>query len=102
MHFSSAPSATSQEMVRAIMAEKNLDKIIRKTTMETMNIIKEQMARMVATVKTTVWGGKHRSLSLVLKKYDYRTVTRDSSATIDCLSNPAQVNESITAFSIPF
>ena len=60
------------------MAEKPLDRIIGKPATESMNIMTEQMGRMVAAVKTTVGGGKHESLALVLNKYDYRNVTREA------------------------
>ena len=56
MKFYSAPSARIQETMRAIMAEKPLDKIVRKPTTKTMNIMTEEMAKMVATIKTTAWG----------------------------------------------
>ena len=40
-------------------------------------------------------------MALIIEKYDYRIVTRDLSATIDWLLNPAPVNKAITAFSTP-
>ena len=65
------------------MADKPPDEIIGQPTTESMNILTEKMAKMVAVVKKTAWGGNHGSLALVLDKYDYRTVTRDTGAKID-------------------
>ena len=48
------------------MAEKPLNKIIGQPTTEYMNIMTEPMAKMVSAMKTTVWGGKHGSLELIL------------------------------------
>ena len=56
---------------------------------------------MVTSTKTTAWGGKHGSLSLVLDKDDHRTVARDSSATINRIPKPSPVSKAITAFSTP-
>ena len=70
MNFSYAPDTTSRETVWAIMAEKPLDKIIEQPTTESMNIMTEQMAKMVDAAKTTAWGGKHGSLALVLDNKD--------------------------------
>ena len=59
------------------MTVKPHDKIFGKPTTKTMNIMTEKMAKMVAVVKTTVWGRKHRYLALLLGKEDYRISTRD-------------------------
>ena len=48
------------------MAVKPLDKIIRQPMTDSMNIIMEQMTKMVSTVKTTVLGRKNESLALFL------------------------------------
>ena len=53
------------------MAEKHLDKIIWQPTIKSMNIMTEQMAKMVATVKKIEWGRKHGFLALVLDEDDY-------------------------------
>ena len=60
------------------------------------------MAKMVASVKTTEWEVKQGSLALFLDKGDYRTVMRDSVATINQLAKPAPVNKAITEFSTQF
>ena len=102
MYFSSANSATIQETVQAIIVEKPLDKIISQPTIKNMNIMTEQMSKIVDAVKTAKWGLKHSSLALVLGKYDYITGMRDATATIDWISKPAPVNKSIMAFSMHF
>ena len=84
------------------MSDKPLNKIIWQPNTKTTNIMMEQMAKMVATVKTTAWWGKHGSLALVLDKDDYRTVIRDSPATINHILKLAPLNEAITSFSKPF
>ena len=58
------------------MAAKPLDIIVRQPTMETMSKMLEQMAQMVALVKTTTWGGHHGSLALVLDDVDYSSITK--------------------------
>ena len=52
MYFSSANSATIQETVQAIIVEKPLDKIISQPTIKNMNIMTEQMSKIVDAVKT--------------------------------------------------
>ena len=47
------------------------------------------------------WVG-YGSLVLVLDEDDYRTVTRDSSATIDWLPKPEPVSKAVVVFSTPF
>ena len=58
------------------MTAKPLDIIVGQPTTETMNKIVEQMAQMVAPVKTTAWGGRHGSLALVLDDADYSSITK--------------------------
>ncbi len=60
------------------MAAKPLDVIIGQPNTETMNKMVEQMAQMVAPVKTTTWGGCHGSLALVLDNADYSSITKAS------------------------
>ena len=71
------------------MTVKPHDKIFGKPTTKTMNIMTEKMAKIVASVKTTVWGGKHGSLALVINEDDYITIMRDATETIDQLTKPA-------------
>jgi hypothetical protein len=75
MNYSSARGLFVHATVNLIMAAKPLDTIVGQPTTKFMDWMKEQMVQMVAPVKTTVWGGLHGSLSLVLDYVDYATVT---------------------------
>jgi hypothetical protein len=62
---------------------------------KSMDWMTEQMAQMVAPVKTTAWGGLHGLLALVLDDKDYTTVTRRAVTSTDCLVQPPAVNPAI-------
>ena len=66
MNYTSATGSSVHQTVSLIMVAKSLDVIIGQLTMETMNKMVEQMAQIVAPVKTTAWEGHHGSLALVL------------------------------------
>jgi hypothetical protein len=66
MKYSSATGLSVHQTVALIMSEKLLDIIVSQPTTESMDRMTEQMAQMVAPVKTTAWGGLHGSLALVL------------------------------------
>ncbi len=59
------------------MSAKLLDVIVGQLTTKSMDRMTEQMAQMVAPVKTTTWGGLHGSLALVLDDADYATVSKN-------------------------
>ncbi len=61
--------------VNLIMAAKPLDIIVGQPTTESMDRMMEQLAQMVAPIKTTAWGGLHGSLALVLDDTKYAIVT---------------------------
>ena len=63
-------------MVSLLMSTKPLDVIVGQPTTKTMNRMTEQMAQMVAPVKTTAWGGLHGSLALVLDDAEYALITK--------------------------
>jgi hypothetical protein len=67
-----------------------------------MNKMVEQMAQMVAPVKTTAWGGCHGSLTLVLDKVDYSSITKACVTTTTPVTQPDVINKGITATSTPF
>ncbi len=71
MNYTSATGSSVHQTVILIMAAKPLDIIVGQLTMDTMNKMVEQMAQMVAPVKSTVWGGHHGSLALFLNDVDY-------------------------------
>jgi hypothetical protein len=76
MNYTSAMGSSVHQTVSLIMAAKPHDVIIGQPTTETMNKLVEQMAQMVALVKTTAWGGRHGSLVLVLNNADYSNITK--------------------------
>jgi hypothetical protein len=76
MNYLPATGSSIHQTVSLLMCTKPLDVIIRQTTTKTMNWMTEQMAQMVAPVKTTAWGGLHGSLALVLDDADYALITK--------------------------
>jgi hypothetical protein len=88
-------------MVSLIMAAKPLDVIIRQLTTETMNKMVEQMAQMVAPIKTTAWGGRHGSLALVLNNADYSSITKACVTSTTPVTQPDAINKGITATLTP-
>jgi hypothetical protein len=88
-------------MMNLIMAAKPLDVIIGQPTTETMNKMVEQMAQMVAPIKTTTWGGCHGSLALVLDNADYSSITMACVTTTTLVTQPDSINKGIMATSTP-
>jgi hypothetical protein len=78
MNYTSATGSSIHQMASLIMAVKPLNVIIGQPTTETMNRMIEQMAQMVAPIKTTAWGGCHGSLALVLDNANYSSITKVS------------------------
>ncbi len=70
------------QTVALIMLEKLLNVIVGQPTTNSMDGMTEQMAQMVAPVKTTAWGGLHRSLALILNNAEYATVTNKNIVTM--------------------
>jgi hypothetical protein len=67
-----------------------------------MNKMGEQMAQMVAFVKTTAWGGRHGSLALVLDDADYLSmITKAKITSTTPVNQPDTINKSVTATSTP-
>jgi hypothetical protein len=67
-----------------------------------MEKMMEQMAQMVAPVKTTTWGGLHGSLALVLDDMDYATVTKNIVTSLALLTKPTTINPKINKLSNPY
>jgi hypothetical protein len=84
------------------MAAKPLDIIVGQPSTETMNKMVEQMAQIVAPVKTTTWGGRHGSLALVLDNTDYSSITKVRITSAKLVTQPDAINKGITATSTPF
>jgi hypothetical protein len=76
MNYTSAAGLSVHQMVSLIMSAKPLDVIVGQPTTKSMNKITEQMAQMVAPIKTTAWGGWHGSLALDLDNTDYKSITK--------------------------
>jgi hypothetical protein len=101
MNYTLAMGSSVHQMVSLIMAAKPLNVIIGQPTTETMNKMVEQMAQMVALVKTTAWGGPHGSLVLVLDNMDYSTITKMRVTSTTPVTQPDAINKGITATSTP-
>jgi hypothetical protein len=95
MNYSSASGLSVHATVNLIMAAKPLDVIVGQPTMAFMDKMMEQMAQMVAPVKTTAWGGLHGSLALILDNADYKIITKAVVKSTTRLGQPALVNPKI-------
>ncbi len=62
----------------------------------------EQMAQMVAPVKTITWGGLYGSLALILDDADYATVTKNRVTLAAPLSKLTTINPKINKLSNPY
>ncbi len=71
MNYTLAAGSSIHQMVSLIMLAKPLDVIVGQPTTKSMNKMMEQMAQMVAPVKTFTWGGQRGLLALVLDNMDY-------------------------------
>ena len=80
--------AAVREAVCAIIAPMPIDKIIGQPTNSTVNLLKHQVAKITAVVKTTSWGGRHGHLALVLDDDEYRVVTGNATHTTTRLVAP--------------
>ena len=96
MSSPTANEATVYEAVRAIVSPLPLDKIVGQPTTSTVNHLRQQIAKIVAAVKTTSWGGRHGHLALMLNDAEYRTVTGNPDITIDRLPTPPIVATGLT------
>ena len=70
--------AAVREAVRAIIAPMPIDKIIEQPSNSTVNLLKQQVTKIAAAVKTMSWGGRHGHLALILTDNEYRLVTGDA------------------------
>ena len=67
--------ASVQESIRAQIGTSAIDKIIGQPTTTSVNNLKEQIAKIAASVKTTKWGGRHRYLPLVLDDTEWQAAS---------------------------
>ncbi len=101
MNYTSTTGSSVHQTVSLIMAAKPLDVIVRQPTTETMNKMVEQMAQMVAPIKTTTWGGWHGSLALVLDNTDFSSITKAHITSTKLVTQPDAINKGIMATSTP-
>jgi uncharacterized membrane protein YgcG len=102
MNYSSATRSSVHQTVALIMSAKPLNVIVGQPTTKSMDRMAEQMAQMVAPVKSTAWGGLHGSLALVLNDADYATVTKNIVILAAPLSKPITMNQRINELSNPY
>jgi hypothetical protein len=95
MNYSSAGGSSVHTTVNLIMTAKPLDTIVGQPTTKSMDWMMEQMAQMVAPVKTTARGGLHGSFALVLGDANYATVTRQAVTSTARLVQPPADNPAI-------
>jgi hypothetical protein len=90
------------QTVALILSAKPLNVIVGQPITKSMDRMTEQVAQMVAPVKTTAWGGLHGSLALVLDDVDYATVTKNIVTLAAPLSKPTTINPKINKLSNPY
>jgi hypothetical protein len=95
MNYSSDTVLSTHQMVALIISAKPLNVIVGQPTTESMDRMVEQMAQIVAPVKTIAWGGLYGSLALVLDNADYATVTKNIVASSAPLSKPTTIKPKI-------
>eukprot|EP00804_Cyclotella_cryptica_P022417 CCRYP_021145-RA/>CCRYP_021145-RA protein AED:0.48 eAED:0.36 QI:0/0/0/0.66/1/1/6/0/1537 len=86
--FPTTNEAAVRKAVCAIIAPISIDKIIGQPLNSTVNLLKQQVAKIAAAVKTTSWGGRHGHLALVLNDDEYRLITGDATQTTTRLVAP--------------
>jgi len=71
----SATETAVREAVRTKIYTMPLSKISGQPTTATANHLKEQIAKIAASIKTTKWGGRHCHLPLVLSDPEWQTAS---------------------------
>jgi hypothetical protein len=102
MNFSLATGSSIHQTGALIMSAKPLNVIISQPTTNSMDRMMEQMAQIVAPVKTTAWVGLHGSLALILVDADYATVTKNIVILLVPLIKPTMINPRINKQSNPY
>ena len=62
------------EAIRVIISPMPIHKIIDQPSNLTINLLRQQVAKIATAMKTTSWGGRHRHLALMLNDTEYQTV----------------------------
>jgi hypothetical protein len=89
-------------MVALIMSAIPFNIIVGQPTTKSMDRMKEQVAQVVASIKTTAWGGLHGSLALILNAADYAMVTKNIFTLLAPLMKPITINPKINKQSNPY
>jgi hypothetical protein len=95
MNYSLATGSFVHQTVSLLMSTKPFDLIVGQPTTKTMNRMTEQMAQMVAPVKTTAWDGLHGLLALILDDADYALITNNVIKMADAFIKPVSINPKI-------
>jgi hypothetical protein len=96
MNYTLAVGLSIHQTVSLIMSAKPHHVIIEQPSTKSMNKMMEQMAQMVAPVKTTAWGGQHGLLTLVLDDTGYKSITKSTTQTTALVTQPDAINQGIT------
>jgi hypothetical protein len=102
MSYSSATGSSIHQTVALIILANPLNIIIGQPTTESMDRMTEQMAQMIAPIKTTAWDGLHGSLAFVLDNADYATVTKNIDTLLAPPSKLTRINPKINELSNPY
>jgi hypothetical protein len=102
MNYSLASGSSIHQTVSLLMSTKPLDVIVGQPTTKTMSRMTEQMAQMVAPVKTTIWGGLHGLLALILDDAEYALIAKNVIKTAGALIKPVSINPKIDDTSSPY
>jgi hypothetical protein len=102
MSYSSATGLSVHQTVALMMSAKPLGVIVGQPTTKSMDMMTDQIAQMVAPVKSTTSGGLHGSMALVLDDADYATVTKNIVTLAAPLSKLTTINPKINKLSTPY
>jgi len=95
MSSPTANEATVREAVRATISLLPLDKVTGQHTNSSVNHLKQQVAKIMAAVKTTKWGSRHGHFALVLLDGEYQTVTGTPHNTTERITAPPIVPDAL-------
>jgi hypothetical protein len=71
--------------IHTIIAPMPIHKILGQPTNSMVNLLKHQVTKIAAAVKTTSWGGCHGHLALILNYNEYCIITINMTQMITCL-----------------
>ena len=93
---------TPAEYIAIKLRSHIIDKIVGEPTIETYNILFEQLAVGASLVKSTQWGGKHGHLALITGDARYQLITNDDTLNTDEVAEFGAVDPAITADTAEF